>query len=132
IINCIGMPIVQNLFWMQQSSFFVAPMGGGLAKLRWALNVPGYILISRTNIERCLLLHAYDSSEHMEPPFAPLTFNTADEVQDLPLDPPRTDPAPAHGIPHPEDFIVDETAVFPSILAAVNRARTTYSSQARA
>lgn len=132
IINCVGMPIIQNLFWMQQSSFFVAPMGGGLAKLRWALNVPGYILISRTNIERCLLLHAYDSSEHMEPPFAPLTFNTADEVQDLPLDPPRTDPAPAHGIPHPEDFIVDETAVFPSILAAINRARTTYPSQARA
>ena len=117
-INCVGMPILENLFWMKQSDFFVAPMGGGLAKLRWALDVPGYVLISQTNLEKCLLLHAYDSPEHMERPYTNLFFNTASDVKDLPLVPPRDSPAPPHGIPHPEDFIVDENVVFPAILDA--------------
>jgi hypothetical protein len=119
VIDCIGMPILENLYWIQRSAFFVAPFGGGLAKTRWAADIPGFVLCSRTNLEKCSLLHAYDDISQMDEPFTALYFNAPDDVMDLPLDPPRTTPAPLHGIPHPENFeIIDSDRLISNILEA--------------
>lgn len=115
VVSCVGRPIRENLFWMSKSNFFVAPFGGGVAKLRWALDIPGFVLVSRTNLEYCVLLHVYDDEQHMDGPFTPLYFNGVEDVTDVPTDPPRTEPPMLHGIPQPEDFIVGEAAVIPRI-----------------
>jgi hypothetical protein len=111
IVSCIGTRIRNNLYWMSRSNYFVAPLGGGLAKLRWAMDIPGYVLSSKVNLELCLLLHAYDDESQMDGPFTPLSFNSAEEVEDLPLVPPRETPAIPHGIPHPENFTVSPAVV---------------------
>lgn len=115
VINCVGRPIRENLFWLSKSDFFVAPFGGGVAKLRWALDIPGFILVSRTNLEYCVLLNVYNDEKFMDGPFTPLYFNRVEDVTDMPLDPPRAEPPVIHGIPQPEDFLVGESAVIPRI-----------------
>jgi hypothetical protein len=117
IVSCVGAPIQENLFWMQQSDFFVAPYGGGLAKLRWALDVPGFVLTSRINLEYCDQLHVYDHDEFTEPPYTALYFTSIDDVEDLPATPPRTKaPADDIGIPHPDDFRINQRQVLEKIV----------------
>ncbi len=108
IVNCIGRPILENLYWIWKSKYFVAPLGGGLAKYRWATNIPGFVMCSQVNITRCTLTRAYDDPSQMDEPFSRLDYTVTDDIVDIPLDPPRVEPAPLHGIPHPENFqIVD-------------------------
>lgn len=121
LVNCIGMPIRQNLFWLKKADFFVAPLGGGLAKLRWALDVPGFVLSSRANLDYCSLLHAYDDQSQMDLPFSPLYFNRREEVVDIPLMPARSQPISLDGIPHPENFVVNEELLFGRLVELVKR-----------
>ena len=113
--SCIGLPIWENLFWLSQAHFFVAPNGGGLAKLRWALDIPGYVLTSRTNLEFCLLVNIYGDNSRMEEPFTPIYMNSADDVEDVPATPPRLKRLKRSPIPYPDNFIVSERVVIPQI-----------------
>lgn len=115
LVSCVGHPIRDNLFWLSQADFFVAPNGAGLAKLRWALDIPGYVLTSRTNLEYCTVVDLYAHPKHTEPPFQPLYMNLPSEVTDEPLDPPRTELPVESSTPHPENFTLDENVVLPRI-----------------
>jgi len=65
-INCVGTSLRQNLFWIKRATFFVAPWGGGLAKYRWSLNVPGYALTNAHNLRHPFILSIYHSDRFME------------------------------------------------------------------
>lgn len=43
IFNLINQSLADNIFALCNSHFFVAPMGAGLAKMRWICNLPGVI-----------------------------------------------------------------------------------------
>lgn len=85
VVSCVGMPIRDNLYWLEQSDYFIAPLGAGLAKLCWVQNKPGFVLLSRLNLSYCSLLHAYDDERFMEPPFTKLDFNDQSDAIDLSL-----------------------------------------------
>lgn len=115
VLSCVGLPILDNLYWLSQADFFVAPNGGGLAKLRWALDIPGYVLTSRVNFEYCSLVNVYGDYKNTEEPFSPIYMNEPDEVEDVPIDPPRSEGLKVRGIPYPENFKVAEDSVIPKI-----------------
>jgi len=122
IVNCVGRPIRENLYWLNQVDFFVAPNGGGLAKLRWAMDKPGYVLSSRINFDYCSLVNVYADAMQTEAPFSDLHMNSPEDVTDVPLDPPRAGPPAIQRIPHPDNFILNEAAVIPEICALVDSA----------
>ncbi len=116
VVSCIGMGLRANLHWLSRAGFFVAPLGAGLAKLRWALDVPGLVLTSRANLTLCTLADIYGSPGSMEPPFSPLHYTTVEEVEDLLPEPPRRPPSRPHGVPWPENFrFTDEPALIARI-----------------
>lgn len=65
-IDCIGTSIKQNLYWINRASFFVAIWGGGLAKYRWAANIPGYALTNRHNLRHPFILSIYHADRFTE------------------------------------------------------------------
>lgn len=115
ILNCVGLSIRDNLFWLSHADFFVAPNGAGLAKLRWALDIPGYVLTSRINFTYCSLVDLYGDKTETEEPFRPIYMNAPNEVEDVPVQPPRTEPLRRRLVPYPENFIVAEESVIPRI-----------------
>jgi len=115
LVNCVGLDIQSNLVLLSGVDFFVAPMGAGLAKLRWTLDKPGLVLTSGQNLTDFARLHLYDDPRSMEPPFAPLYFTEPEEVEDLPLDNNPSASREHIGIPHPHNFRLDEARVIPRI-----------------
>lgn len=83
IVSCIGTTLTSNLFWMSLACYFVSPYGGGLAKTRWALNLPGYAIASHVNLTDFKYLDLYHGSTYMEDP-SPLSFNEARHTVDTP------------------------------------------------
>ena len=65
-IDCIGTSIKQNLYWINRANFFVAIWGGGLAKYRWAANIPGYALTNRHNLNHPFILSIYHADRFTE------------------------------------------------------------------
>lgn len=113
--SLVGTTMRPNLQWLDGADYFVGFQGAGLAKLRWALDKPGYVLTSRVNLLACGHLHIYDKAPYMEPIEAPLVMNGLDAVQDLTATP---DPPPKTGIPHPTNFrLVDPSATIADIIA---------------
>lgn len=100
-ISLVGSTMRTNLLWMSKADFFVAFQGAGLAKLRWALAKPGYVLTSQANLTACRHLRIYDHDDFMEPIAEPLHLNGLDDVRDLTG---SNAPAKPSVIPHPENF----------------------------
>ena len=115
VLNCVGLSIRDNLFWLSQADFFVAPNGAGLAKLRWALDIPGYVLTSRINFKYCSLVNLYGDPKETEEPFRPIYMNLPEEADDVPLNPPRQEALRRRLVPYPETFILKEESVIPRI-----------------
>ncbi|PZW37020.1 hypothetical protein C8P66_14711 [Humitalea rosea] len=82
IVDCVGSSMCVNLFWIARACMFVAPHGGGLAKYRWAANLPGYVLTSAINLRHSGNLRIYDGVNIQEDPAA-IAFTETDEVKDL-------------------------------------------------
>ena len=68
IVDNVGGSMDASLFWLDQSRFFIAPWGAGLAKYRWIANKPGLIVSSRWVLRNKGDLHIYDSEKYMETP----------------------------------------------------------------
>ncbi len=115
ILNCVGLSIRDNLFWLSKADFFVAPNGAGLAKLRWALDVSGYVLTSRINFKYCSLVNLYGDRKETEEPFRPIYMNLPEEVEDIPVQPPRQEAIRRRLVPYPETFVLKEDTVIPRI-----------------
>lgn len=110
VVNCVGQPIRPNLYTLSRCDFFVAPNGGGLAKLRWALDIPGFVFMSRANHEWCHAAMIYGDPAWMAPPFTPIYYTTPDDVLDMPMDPP-TPPVRSSFIPLPNNFVFKDQSV---------------------
>ena len=82
VISCVGMTMAENLVWLSHADMFVAPQGGGLTKLRWVLNVPGYVLTSAINLRQSGRVFLYSHKGGTENP-APLLSNRVDDVEDI-------------------------------------------------
>jgi hypothetical protein len=82
VVNCVATPIRHNLFWLSRCDFTVSPLGAGLAKSRWASNVPGYVFASRANLKHCSAYDIYSSDVWMEEPFTALHYNAPEDVLD--------------------------------------------------
>ncbi|WP_239681686.1 hypothetical protein [Methylorubrum thiocyanatum] len=82
VVNCVATPIRHNLFWLSRCDFTVSPLGAGLAKSRWASDVPGYVFASRANLSFCSAFNIYSSDVWMEGPFTALHYNAPDDVLD--------------------------------------------------
>lgn len=82
LVSCVGVPVLANLFWLAQADYFISPYGGGLAKTRWALNLPGFVMASRLNLTRFEFLDMYNSERYMEAP-SPLAFNAPEDTEDI-------------------------------------------------
>jgi hypothetical protein len=120
IVNCIGWPIMDNMFWLSKADFFIAPIGAGLAKLRWALDIPGFVVTSQANARSYYAINIFADEAHMEPPFSKISYSGHEDVVDLPLSPPRSGPPPlAWGIPHPDNFRIHEDRLFPAVADAL-------------
>lgn len=115
-VSLVGATMRPNLLWMRQADFFVAFQGAGLAKLRWALDLPGYVLTSEVNLTVCSHLRIYDDDHYMEPIEAPLILNDVEAVRDLrDYDEPRA----RMGIPHGDNFeLVDPVRTINEIVTA--------------
>lgn len=83
IIDCLGTTTVENLAWLSIADAFVAPWGAGLAKYRWALNKPGYVVTSQACLRHKKDLHIYDDATFMEAP-TELSFVPTGDVTDCP------------------------------------------------
>ena len=68
IVDCVGMTVPDNLAWMRTADFCVAPWGAGLAKYRWVLNLPTYVLISNVCKRTKGDIHIYRGADNMETP----------------------------------------------------------------
>jgi len=86
IIDNIGGTMNASLFWLDQSDFFVAPWGAGLAKYRWAANKPGVVVSSKWVLENKGDVHIYDDKKYMEEP-TEIRFISSEQVVDLPDEP---------------------------------------------
>lgn len=115
-LSVVGATMRPNLLWMARGDFFVAFQGAGLAKLRWALDLPGYVLTSEVNLTVCSHLRIYDDAHYMEPIAAPLILNGIEAVRDL-RD--RDEPRPRVGIPYGDNFeLVDPARTIDEIVEA--------------
>jgi len=68
IVDNIGGTMSASLFWLSQAMFFISPWGAGLAKYRWAANLPGVVVSSRWVLQNKGDLHIYDDERYMESP----------------------------------------------------------------
>jgi hypothetical protein len=50
IVENVGVPIRQSIYWCMESNFFVAIGGTGLAKYRWVCNKPGLVLTNQSGL----------------------------------------------------------------------------------
>ena len=108
IIDCLGTTIVENLAWLSIADAFVAPWGAGLAKYRWALNKPGYVVTSRTCLSRKGDLHIYSDPAFMDQPSV-MRFVDANDVTDRPDVPVLVEVDPQHRRPYVNfDLAVDK------------------------
>lgn len=82
IIDNIGGTMNASLFWLEQSDFFIAPWGAGLAKYRWAANKPGVVVSSKWVLENKGDVHIYDDSKYTEEP-AEIRFISPEHVFDF-------------------------------------------------
>ncbi|WP_431284996.1 hypothetical protein ACQW02_09325 [Humitalea sp. 24SJ18S-53] len=82
IVDCIGSSMAVNVFWASQAVMFVAPHGGGLAKYRWAANIPGFVLASKMNLKHAQPLRLYEDKRVQEDPAA-IAYTDAADVTDL-------------------------------------------------
>lgn len=89
VVNCVGMPMRANLYWLGFADFVVSPYGGGLTKYRWVHNIPGFILTGSQNLRFSKWLNIYgpngpnpDKNGNVEDA-APLHYTNRDEVRDL-------------------------------------------------
>ncbi|WP_091739127.1 hypothetical protein [Phenylobacterium immobile] len=115
-VSLVGATMRPNLLWMSRGDFFVAFQGAGLAKLRWALDLPGYVLTSEVNLTVCSHLRIYDDGHYMEPIDAPLILNGIEAVRDL-RD--RDEPRARVGIPYGDNFeLVDPERTIGEIVEA--------------
>ncbi len=123
IVNCVGMAMLDNLAWLLRADACVAPWGAGLAKYRWACNLPAYVLVSNFNRKHKNDIHIYGDPAFMETP-TEVQFADAAGITDRPdaevlL---RMDPF------HAAFFINYDAAVEPAIdavTALLTRARAT-------
>jgi len=94
LFSCVGTTMAENFVWLDHADLFVAPQGGGLAKLRWVLHKPGYTLTSAANLKFARRSYLYGHRGGTEAPL-PFLCNQAEDVEDLwPNGPPTpgTDP----------------------------------------
>jgi len=110
VVSCVGMPMLDNLAWLLRADACVAPWGAGLAKYRWACNLPAYVLVSNFNRKHKNDIHIYGDPAFMEAP-TEVQFADAAGITDrpdaevlLPMDP-----------FHAAFFINYEAAVEPAI-----------------
>jgi hypothetical protein len=100
IVDNVGGSMDASLFWLDQSRFFIAPWGAGLAKYRWIANKPGLIVSSRWILRNKGDLHIYDSEKDMETP-SEVRFIGSEHVFDLAEAPVLVQPMASH---HPAYF----------------------------
>ncbi len=93
VVSCVGMPMLDNLAWLLRADACVAPWGAGLAKYRWACNLPAYVLVSNFNRKHKNDIHIYGDPAFMETP-TEMQFADAWGITDrpdaevlLPMDP---------------------------------------------
>lgn len=82
IASCVGMDMRANLAVLQHAHFFVAPNGAGLVKLRWVMNMPGFVLTSAQNLRFSIFLDIYGRAGNMDDPTS-LEYTRVDEVEDI-------------------------------------------------
>ena len=68
VVDCVGMTLLDNLAWMRTANYCVAPRGAGLAKYRWALNLPTYVMTSNYCKTKKGDIGIYRSPHDMESP----------------------------------------------------------------
>jgi len=85
IISCIAKPMLANLAWLSQADYCVAPWGAGLAKARWACNLPAYVLLNNFCRDNKKDIRIYSDSEFMQDP-TPVQFASRDLIRDRPDD----------------------------------------------
>jgi hypothetical protein len=83
VIDCVGMPMLENIAWLSLAHYCVAPWGAGLAKYRWVCNLPTYVLISQFCLKNKNDLYIYNDPIFMEDP-SPVMFSKPDFVVDRP------------------------------------------------
>ena len=81
--SCVGSTIIENLELLRSCDFVIAPHGAGLAKYRWALDKPCYVLNSKINSRKYKLNELYRDPKYMEEPFAELSFISEEYCRDL-------------------------------------------------
>ncbi len=119
IISAIGAPLSHSLIWGYHSDFFVTLWGAGLAKYRWACNLPGLVITSQWNLQNLGDLHIYDDPRCQEDP-APIEFIDQSAVFDRPEAPLLVQLGSGH-IPKIMNFDVDEQVAFGVVAELLHR-----------
>ena len=83
IVNCVGTAMLDNLAWLLRADACVAPWGAGLAKYRWACNLPAYVLVSNFNRKHKNDIHIYGDPAFMDAP-TEVQFADAAGITDRP------------------------------------------------
>ena len=116
IVNCVGSQIRPNLFWLDQCDYFVAPLGAGIAKFRWALDKPGFVLTGAINLEWCNAYDIYSSDQYTDHFGTEIQYNNASDVEDLCSEMERQAIVRKMFVPFPYNFnFVDQDAVIQKI-----------------
>lgn len=102
-VNCVGTSMKIDLHWIRRACFFVAPWGGGYAKYRWIMNIPGYALTNAHNLREPFILSIYHSEQFMEAG-TPLYYPDPAWITDI------DNQAPA-GAQSDASFIVDDVVI---------------------
>lgn len=122
IIDNIGMPIRQSIFWCCHASFFVAISGSGLAKYRWVCNTPGLIITTKEGLKTNGEIRIYESPV-MESS-SPLRFLEPEFVEDMP-NAPTLVPLPGdQPLEWNWNFNVKEEGVFTHLSAMLDNSGT--------
>ncbi|SFK29512.1 hypothetical protein [Celeribacter neptunius] len=122
VVSCIGTSPLENLAWLSTVNYFVAPYGAGLAKLRWALDKPGFALTGERNLRGLDLLKIYNDSKYMDGKFTSLKFTSLSEVSPVLGDSLLALPSKPVSIPFPDNFHVDVERVTKRILRHIRAA----------
>jgi hypothetical protein len=83
IVDCVGMSTFENLGWLLNAHYCVAPWGAGLAKYRWICNIPSYVLVSQYCHKHKNDIMIYSDMKFMESP-SRMVFSPLDIVTDRP------------------------------------------------
>lgn len=122
-VSCVGMTPLENLAWMSIADYCVAPWGAGLAKVRWVLDLPCFILVNNECARGKGDLRLYDSPEFVDSSVT-CRFVETRHVVDRPDAELLVQPEPAIA-PFFVNYDVDVAAVAQQIceeVAAVHRA----------